>query len=63
MADDDDTPQLSAHTLAALQSFLAEKQQREQYESQLISPDGAPLAVAEKLEEDWNLSQFWVIYS
>lgn len=62
MADsDDDAPQLSSHTLAALQSFLEDKKQREQYEAQIASSDEA-IPIPEKLEEDWNLSQFWVCF-
>ncbi|KAM4045652.1 EEF1A lysine methyltransferase 1 isoform 1-T3 [Anomaloglossus baeobatrachus] len=53
--DDDDIPQLSAHTLAALQDFYTEQQQRESLKS---GPDYDKFAVG-AVEEDWQLSQFW----
>eukprot|EP01113_Clastostelium_recurvatum_P021550 TRINITY_DN2554_c0_g1_i2.p1 TRINITY_DN2554_c0_g1~~TRINITY_DN2554_c0_g1_i2.p1 ORF type:complete len:223 (+),score=55.81 TRINITY_DN2554_c0_g1_i2:1-669(+) len=48
--DNDDTPTLSAETLAVLQGFLNEKKEREE------------LDVATSVDtfgEDWQLSQFW----
>ncbi|XP_074662303.1 EEF1A lysine methyltransferase 1-like isoform X2 [Tubulanus polymorphus] len=50
MEDDDDVPQLSAATLAALQQFYTEKQVQE---SQDIE-DATSMP-----SEDWQLSQFW----
>lgn len=50
MSDDEDVPQLSADTLAALSMFQAEQQQKhEELKSGKI----------EKIDEDWQLSQFW----
>lgn len=50
MSDTDDIPQLSADTLAALSMFQAEQQEKiEQLQSGII----------EKIDEDWQLSQFW----
>uniref|UniRef100_A0A8C5LZY5 EEF1A lysine methyltransferase 1 n=1 Tax=Leptobrachium leishanense TaxID=445787 RepID=A0A8C5LZY5_9ANUR len=48
--DDDGVPQLSSHTLAALQEFYAEQAQKStrDSESDIVSVD-----------EDWQLSQFW----
>lgn len=53
-SEDDDVPQLSAHTLAALQEFYAEQKQQA----------NLPVAGEEKysvgvIEENWQLSQFW----
>ncbi|KAG9491999.1 EEF1A lysine methyltransferase 1 [Eleutherodactylus coqui] len=53
--EDDDGLQLSAHTLAALQEFYTEQQQRESLKS---GPDYDKFAVG-AVEEDWQLSQFW----
>ncbi|XP_069828142.1 EEF1A lysine methyltransferase 1 [Dendropsophus ebraccatus] len=53
--DDDEVPQLSAHTLAALQVFYTEQEQRE---SQKAGPGYDRFAVG-AVEEDWQLSQFW----
>lgn len=44
---DDDTPQLSAHALAALQEFYHEQQQRQETSEKGVS-------------ENWQLSQFWL---
>ncbi|EFO86915.1 hypothetical protein CRE_04640 [Caenorhabditis remanei] len=50
MSDDEDVPQLSADTMAALSMFQAEQQQKlEEMKSGKI----------EKIDEDWQLSQFW----
>ncbi|PIO23205.1 Protein-lysine N-methyltransferase n6amt2 [Aquarana catesbeiana] len=54
-SDDDDVPQLSAHTLAALQEFYAEQEQQESTKS---GPDYDHFSVG-AVEEDWQLSQFW----
>ncbi|KAM6178619.1 EEF1A lysine methyltransferase 1 [Rhynchocyon petersi] len=51
-SDDDDVPQLSAHTLAALQEFYAEQKQR-------ADPGGDAKYHVGILEENWQLSQFW----
>ncbi|RXM29622.1 Protein-lysine N-methyltransferase N6AMT2 [Acipenser ruthenus] len=48
---DDDSPQLSAQALAALQEFYLEQQQKETSVVDKFSV-GA-------IEEDWQLSQFW----
>lgn len=47
---DDDIPQLSAHTLAALQEFYAKEKQRQESE---VSQEN------QEISEDWQLSQFW----
>jgi hypothetical protein len=47
--DDDDMPALSAHALLALNEFLSAQTQQAK----------APAEVA-VVEEDWQLSQFWV---
>ncbi|KAM5181228.1 EEF1A lysine methyltransferase 1 isoform 1-T2 [Mantella aurantiaca] len=52
---DDDVPQLSSHTLAALQEFYAEQEQRESLKS---GPEFDQFSVG-AVEEDWQLSQFW----
>lgn len=50
MSDDEEVPQLSADTLAALSMFQAEQQKKfEDLKSGKI----------EKIDEDWQLSQFW----
>jgi len=48
-ASDDDSPQLSAHSLAALTEFLQEQAELAQNEER-----GNTMP-----QEDWNLSQFW----
>ncbi|XP_018427516.1 PREDICTED: protein-lysine N-methyltransferase N6AMT2 [Nanorana parkeri] len=53
--DDDDVSQLSVHTLAALQEFYAEQEQRE---SLKVGPEYDQFSVG-AVEEDWQLSQFW----
>lgn len=47
---DDEFPALSAHTLAALNEFLAERDLQQKEAS----------AQASDVAEDWQLSQFWV---
>ncbi|XP_071990379.1 EEF1A lysine methyltransferase 1 isoform X1 [Engystomops pustulosus] len=54
-SDDDDVPQLSADTLAALQEFYTEQQQCESLKS---GPEFDKFSVG-AVEEDWQLSQFW----
>ncbi|XP_053312416.1 EEF1A lysine methyltransferase 1 [Spea bombifrons] len=51
--DDDGVPQLSGDTLAALQEFYAEQQQRDALKS------GIDKFSVGSVEEDWQLSQFW----
>ncbi|XP_013043675.1 EEF1A lysine methyltransferase 1 isoform X1 [Anser cygnoides] len=53
--DDDDVPQLSAHTLAALQEFYLEQQQREGTKTS----QGFNQYSVGSIEENWQLSQFW----
>lgn len=53
--DDDDIPQLSSHTLAALQEFYLEQQQREG----MKTSQGFNQYSVGSIEEDWQLSQFW----
>ncbi|KAG8452915.1 hypothetical protein GDO86_004642 [Hymenochirus boettgeri] len=53
--DDDDVPQLSEHTLAALQEFYIEQQHKESMKS---GPGYDKFSVG-AVEEDWQLSQFW----
>ncbi|XP_027740259.1 EEF1A lysine methyltransferase 1 isoform X1 [Empidonax traillii] len=53
--DDDDIPQLSSHTLAALQEFYLEQQQREG----MKTTQGFNQYSIGSIEEDWQLSQFW----
>ncbi|XP_059540211.1 EEF1A lysine methyltransferase 1 [Myotis daubentonii] len=50
--EDDDVPQLSSHTLAALQEFYAEKKQ-------CAYPGGDDKYNVGRIEENWQLSQFW----
>ncbi|XP_037656558.1 EEF1A lysine methyltransferase 1 [Choloepus didactylus] len=51
-SDDDDIPQLSSHTLAALQEFYAEQKQH-------MDPAGDDKYNIGIIEENWQLSQFW----
>ncbi|KAM9172136.1 LOW QUALITY PROTEIN: EEF1A lysine methyltransferase 1 [Pangshura tecta] len=53
--DDDDIPQLSSHTLAALQEFYRDQRQRE---GTKISQGFKQYSIG-SIEEDWQLSQFW----
>ncbi|KAM4797228.1 EEF1A lysine methyltransferase 1 [Rhinophrynus dorsalis] len=53
--EDNGVPQLSSHTLAALQEFYAEQQERD---SQKSGPGYDKYSVG-SVEEDWQLSQFW----
>ncbi|KAJ1943778.1 Protein-lysine N-methyltransferase efm5, partial [Linderina pennispora] len=63
--NDDDELALSADTLAALQSFIAEKQEMDDKFEQLKDHaeeqfEGKQLEVTMDLfQEDWQLSQFW----
>ncbi|XP_022916003.2 EEF1A lysine methyltransferase 1 [Onthophagus taurus] len=50
MENDDDPPQLSAETFAALQEFYREQDQKQHL--QTILSDNTP-------DENWQLSQFW----
>ncbi|XP_034354175.1 EEF1A lysine methyltransferase 1 isoform X2 [Arvicanthis niloticus] len=51
-SEDDDIPQLSSHTLAALQEFYAEQKQ-------CINSGGDDKYNVGVIEENWQLSQFW----
>ncbi|KAM9031231.1 EEF1A lysine methyltransferase 1 [Sarcophilus harrisii] len=51
--DDDDVPQLSSHTLAALQEFYDEQQHRN------TDPGEDNKYNIGVIEENWQLSQFW----
>ncbi|EDL36169.1 RIKEN cDNA 2510005D08, isoform CRA_b [Mus musculus] len=51
-SEDDDIPQLSSHTLAALQEFYAEQKQS-------VNPRGDDKYNVGVIEENWQLSQFW----
>ncbi|KAJ2785045.1 Protein-lysine N-methyltransferase efm5 [Coemansia javaensis] len=62
--DSDDMPALSADTLAALQSFLDEKQEQDERFARLqANADEAFRGTAKVnmavFQEDWQLSQFW----
>ncbi|KAM7114493.1 EEF1A lysine methyltransferase 1 isoform 3-T5 [Molossus nigricans] len=50
--EDDDVPQLSSHALAALQEFYAEQKQH-------TNPGGDEKYSVGRIEENWQLSQFW----
>ncbi|KAH3738335.1 EEF1A lysine methyltransferase 1-like [Dreissena polymorpha] len=52
---DDDTPHLSADTLAALQAFYEEQAERQQQEAAIQEGKISKGS----LQEDWQLSQFW----
>ncbi|XP_066115099.1 EEF1A lysine methyltransferase 1 isoform X3 [Saccopteryx bilineata] len=51
-SEDDDVPQLSSHTLAALQEFYAEQKRP-------CAPEGNDKHSVGRVEENWQLSQFW----
>ncbi|KAG8524691.1 EEF1A lysine methyltransferase 1 [Galemys pyrenaicus] len=51
-SEDDDMPQLSAHTLVALQEFYAEQKQH-------TDTSGDEKYNIGVIEENWQLSQFW----
>ncbi|PVZ98322.1 hypothetical protein BB558_005668 [Smittium angustum] len=69
MEDSGEQLALSAESLAALQSFYAEKHQKQaefdrfaklaQFNSQKTQDDQEPLNPIEIITEDWQLSQFW----
>ncbi|KAI4898133.1 hypothetical protein NFI96_015396 [Prochilodus magdalenae] len=52
---DDDIPQLSAATLAALEEFYAERMTEKTQEQPALTDDYSVGAV----KEDWHMSQFW----
>lgn len=51
-SEDDDVPQLSAHTLAALQEFYAEQKQQ-------TDTGGDEKYSVGIIQENWQMSQFW----
>ncbi|KAL0113381.1 hypothetical protein PUN28_012508 [Cardiocondyla obscurior] len=53
---DDDQPQLSSGTLAALQEFLKEKEERDNLLKRISEED---YILDIPFDEDWQLSQFW----
>ncbi|KAJ2354831.1 Protein-lysine N-methyltransferase efm5 [Coemansia sp. RSA 2618] len=62
--DSDDTPALSADTLAILQSFLEEKQEQDERFAKLQENADEVFQSNQKIDmsyfqEDWQLSQFW----
>lgn len=58
MADDeDDIPQLSAETFAALQEFYVEQEEKEQLLTRLSLDNNLTEDIV--FDEDWQLSQFW----
>lgn len=57
MEEDDEIPQLSAHTLLALQEYLRE--QAGQDEDGEADGDGDEKGEVSLLSEDWRMSQFW----
>ncbi|PWA39064.1 nucleic acid binding,methyltransferase [Artemisia annua] len=56
LTEDDDTPSLSAHTLAALKEFLSEQNTPPAAESNGRETTAEEVAL---VTEDWRLSQFW----
>lgn len=54
--DDNDTPSLSAHTLAALKEFLSEQNTSPAAENNGGETTAEEVAL---VTEDWRLSQFW----
>jgi hypothetical protein len=61
MEDDNDVPQLSASTLAALQHFLREQESEQEHEKEDDAVDGQDNASEsyEMVKENWGMSQFW----
>nr|CAG4641063.1 EOG090X0ABW [Eulimnadia texana] len=57
VSDSDSEPELSSHTLSALNEFLSEKKEREERISQIAAAGLVSEDV--DIEEDWQLSQFW----
>ncbi|CAG9770603.1 unnamed protein product [Ceutorhynchus assimilis] len=55
-SEDEDVPQLSAHTFAALQDFYREQEERESKE---IQAKELALTGGVDFDENWQLSQFW----
>nr|CAG4650348.1 EOG090X0ABW [Sida crystallina] len=59
-SEDDDEPQLSCYALAALNEFLAEKNEKEEKLRHLAEAEDKDHLLNEiDLDEDWQLSQFW----
>ncbi|KAL3882132.1 hypothetical protein ACJMK2_028503 [Sinanodonta woodiana] len=56
---DDDSPQLSAHTLAALREFYQDQEQRTRHEESVTNALGSEDVFKTDLQENWQLSQFW----
>ncbi|PWA52475.1 DNA methylase, N-6 adenine-specific, conserved site-containing protein [Artemisia annua] len=56
LTEDDDTPSLSAHTLAALKEFLSEQNTPPAAENNGGATTAEEVAL---VTEDWRLSQFW----
>ena len=54
--DDDDIPQLSAETFAALKEFYKEEDDREALKCEGKNNVSCDMNI---FSEDWNLSQFW----
>lgn len=64
MEDDDDVPELSASTLAVLQSFLREQESEQAHEKEAEEQETGGLSGAgsgeyEMVKENWGMSQFW----
>lgn len=53
MEEDDDIPQLSAHTLLALQEYMREQAGQDE------DGEGDDKGEVSLLSEDWRMSQFW----
>ena len=58
-SDDDDIPQLSAETFAALKEFYKEEDDREVLKSEAGGKNHVFSCDMNIFSEDWNLSQFW----
>ena len=58
-SDDDDIPQLSAETFAALKEFYKEEDDREVLKSEAGGKNHVASCDMNIFSEDWNLSQFW----